>query len=290
MRSFPVPSTSRRRAAFTLIELLVVIAIIAILVGLFLPAVQKVRQAAARMKDANNFKQIGLALHNCNDTYGKLPPAAGYFPSANPTNPTAAPAPHGTLQYFLLPFLEENNVYNATSTFSYTSEAVIKVYQSPGDSTMPATGLHDGNRGATSYASNYYVFGFTNGGQASIPHTFADGTSNTITFFERYSECQNTQWIWGEDGTGTLVPTWPNPYVSNTYLTAPAANTGVIPLPQMVPSPAACDPTLVQTPYPGSILVGLGDGSVRSVSTGVTQYSWQLAVTPSDGATFDSSW
>jgi prepilin-type N-terminal cleavage/methylation domain-containing protein len=288
-------TVSNRRNGFTLIELLVVIAIIAILVGLLLPAVQKARQSAARSQDANNIKQMSLALQNCNDSHGKLPSAAGYFPGVNATGVAPMPSPHGTLQYYLLPYLEHQGVFNNTANFSYTSNDIIKTYQSPGDPSLPTTGLHDFNRGANSYACNYYVFGIVDGGRATIPNTFHDGTSNTIVFFERYSECQANQWIWGEDGTISLVPTWPNPYMSATYsMTAPPAPVppavGPIPLPQQAPTPANCDPTLLQTPYSGGIVVGLGDGSVRIVSSSVSQYSWQLAITPADGAVLDSSW
>jgi prepilin-type N-terminal cleavage/methylation domain-containing protein/prepilin-type processing-associated H-X9-DG protein len=111
----------RPRRGFTLVELLVVIAIIAILIGLLLPAVQKVREAASRMKCQNNLKQIGLACHNYHGVYGALPPGKGHDYHNSTTAPGAPLYARWSAQSQLLPFIEQDNLYHSID-FTYPPE------------------------------------------------------------------------------------------------------------------------------------------------------------------------
>src|SRR5215471_722063 len=143
---------------FTLFQLLVVLAMLAILIGLLLPIVQKVRQAAARAQSSNNLKQIVLAIHNCHDTYNRFPPLVGHFPNEKG---------QGTLFFYILPFLEQDNLYTSAQSdkgeFSVWHDGVyskvLKVYLCPQDATGGTTNRFEDWLALSSYAANFTVFG-----------------------------------------------------------------------------------------------------------------------------------
>jgi len=155
------PTPRRTPRGFTLIELLVVIAIIGVLLGLLLPAVQKVREAAARVRSANNLKQIALASHSCHDAHGRLPPMLGDYPASGPNGGT------GTVFFHLLPFVEQDNHYRAAlnpatgryeAPYAGANATPVNTYSNPAD---PSAGGQPTVNGlaVSGYAANFLAFG-----------------------------------------------------------------------------------------------------------------------------------
>jgi prepilin-type N-terminal cleavage/methylation domain-containing protein/prepilin-type processing-associated H-X9-DG protein len=295
---------SRRQSGFTLVELLVVLAIIAVLIGLLLPAVQKVREAASRASCQNNLHQIGLALHSYHDSQGTFPPGYRCQP-VSPNNPDQT-APGWGWAALLLPYIEQGNLARQIN-FNLPVEhpgnlaartTVVKLYVCPSDRSTGLFTIVDKNDTplaqavTNSYAACHGIGvdldeeldDFNGMFSRNSRVRFADvtdGTSNTVAIGERGSFFTQTPWAGAVSfGTTRITPGAPtnNPTAIEDAPTQTLVHVAVHTL-----NDPSSDPEDFFTPHTGTGMFLFADGSVRPVRIGVSTSVLQALSTRDGG-------
>jgi prepilin-type N-terminal cleavage/methylation domain-containing protein len=259
----------KRRAAFTLIELLVVIAIIAILIALLVPAVQKVREAAARTQCINNLKQIGLALHSYHDAYKGFPQAYDLTLPWNPPND----ATQKSWMTLILPYIEQQDLLDQGEA-AYQG-VIVTAYGCPADPLRNKLGVFvglvpgaltdylavDGSAYVANAAAHLGVGLPTDGVLYGGSHTrisdITDGSSNTVMVGER-PPAPSTSWGWWTYG--------PIDSAMGVQNSAPDPHGEFCPLPQLYSAGnpnVECDALHYWSYHPCGANWLLGDGTVR---------------------------
>lgn len=274
------------RRALSLLEVIVVLAIIAILIGLLLPAVQRVREAATRAHSSNNLKQIILASHNfASDHADRLP--------VNQYDLPIVSVNRGSVFSALLPYIEQGSTFNFIQANPSAITPDVKTYRSPADPTLSG---NPHTKDLASYAANGAVFR----GDPHLSNTFLDGTSNTIAFAERYAICQGSRfyYVYSKSISPNERPATfadgDNFNVSPVTLGSPPRSVGSG-FPnwtfQVAPSlTEICNSSIPQTPHPGGMLSAVADGSIRVLQRGMAPEVFWGAVTPAGGEILGNEW
>jgi prepilin-type N-terminal cleavage/methylation domain-containing protein len=243
---------SQNRRAFTLIELLVVIAIIAVLIGLLLPTVQKVREAAARTQSTNNLKQMGIANQDCASNFdGAQPPAYGIFMGKT-----------GSWFFHILPYIEQDNLYK---TGGGTTTNFVKTFYAPLDPSNNGNSALDSysvNTGGGTATQGLFLVNPASGTVSRLPASYGTkGTSNTIIVAERFASTSSGGARYWYNATNYLDGT-------NTSIQYGVAYT------------AASNATFHAFTASGC-QCAIGDGSARTISSAVqvNTFHWACSVT-----------